>query len=307
MQVTVVGAGVIGLTSAIRLAQDGHHVEVVAAHRTPRTTSDIAAAIHFPFLAEPRDRVQAWTRVSLATFRELAKDPEAAVTWRKTHIVQATQDAWWRDLVDEFAVASSAHGFAYTCRAPVIAMPMHMAFLEAWAVRLGVRFVERDLQSLDELTAARLVVNASGLGARRLARDASLFPIQGQVARVQAPSVVEAFLMDAHPPTYAIPRPDGVVVGGTAVPRAESIVADPDVEDELLARAALHVPALAHAPVLARSVGLRPGRPTIRLEIERSAARPTIHNYGHGGSGVTLSWGCAAEVVRLAQQLEHQA
>ena len=60
---------------------------------------------------------------------------------------------------------------------------------------------------------------------------------------------------------------------------------------------------LAGADVLEHNVGLRPGRPEIRLEIEYAVqGPPLVHNYGHGGSGVTLSWGCAEETLRLVRQ-----
>jgi D-amino-acid oxidase len=42
-------------------------------------------------------------------------------------------------------------------------------------------------------------------------------------------------------------------------------------------------------------VGLRPARPALRLEAERIGNATVIHNYGHGGAGFTLSWGCAEE------------
>jgi D-amino-acid oxidase len=61
------------------------------------------------------------------------------------------------------------------------------------------------------------------------------------------------------------------------------------------------VPALAHAPVLGTVAGLRPARPTVRLERGVLAdGTPVIHDYGHGGSGITLAWGCADEVAREA-------
>jgi D-amino-acid oxidase len=48
------------------------------------------------------------------------------------------------------------------------------------------------------------------------------------------------------------------------------------------------------------AVGLRPARSEVRLEATTLAdGRPLVHNYGHGGSGFTLSWGCADEVARL--------
>jgi D-amino-acid oxidase len=62
------------------------------------------------------------------------------------------------------------------------------------------------------------------------------------------------------------------------------------------------VPALGDATVLEHLVGLRPGRPTVRLELDLKGSTRVVHNYGHGGSGVTLGWGCAAEVVELVQQ-----
>ena len=49
-------------------------------------------------------------------------------------------------------------------------------------------------------------------------------------------------------------------------------------------------------------VGLRPGRPEVRLETDTVPdGRPVVHNYGHGGSGYILSWGCAHEVADLVE------
>lgn len=299
MRITVVGAGVIGLTSAIRLAEAGHAVRVVAAERTPRTTSDVAAAIHFPYLAEPRERILGWAAISLDVFRTLAEDPRSGVHWSAARIVEPGHDPWWRGLVDGFRdVGPAREGQEYECQVPVVAMPVHMAFLEDWARRLEVGFTSRSLRTLGDVVGADVVVNCSGLGARELAHDGSLFAIQGQVVRVQAP-LSRALLVEVDPPTYAIPRPDGVVVGGTAVAGAESTEPDPAVEQDILQRAARHEPTLADATVLGRAVGLRPGRPSIRLDSDHSGPVPVVHSYGHGGSGVTLSWGCAAEAARL--------
>lgn len=48
-------------------------------------------------------------------------------------------------------------------------------------------------------------------------------------------------------------------------------------------------------------VGLRPFRPQgFRLEAEVIEGRTVVHNYGHGGCGVTLSWGCAGRAANMA-------
>ena len=63
-----------------------------------------------------------------------------------------------------------------------------------------------------------------------------------------------------------------------------------------LARAGLSVP--REARVITERVGLRPCRPEVRLEAETlPGGRVLWHNYGHGGAGVTLSWGCARELT----------
>lgn len=301
MRVVVVGAGVIGLACAIRAAEAGHLVRVVAERRTPHTTSDVAAAIWFPYLAEPRDRMRAWGAATLAELRRAARDPGSGVAWTPARIVDAEADPWWKGLVDGFRPLPGrlAWGHAFACEVPVVAMPRHMAWLERRARRHGVSIEARRVRSLARVPGADVVVNASGLGARELAGDPTLVAIQGQVARVQAPHVTTAVLVESDPPTYVIPRPDGVVVGGTAVRGAEDVVPDHAVEADILRRAAAEEPRLAGAPVLARAVGVRPGRPTIRLERDAAWPVPVVHCYGHGGSGVTLAWGCADEVRSL--------
>ena len=99
--------------------------------------------------------------------------------------------------------------------------------------------------------------------------------------------------------TYVVPREKVVVVGGTAQEGAYEPRPDPAVAQQILARARAVVPELARATVVGHRVGLRPARPTVRLEAEQVDDGTVVHCYGHGGAGVTLSWGCADDVAAL--------
>jgi len=73
VNITVVGAGVIGLTTALALEERGHDVRVVAAGVEDATTSAIAGACWFPYRAGPPDRVAGWRRRSAIRTRGLSR------------------------------------------------------------------------------------------------------------------------------------------------------------------------------------------------------------------------------------------
>ena len=141
-----------------------------------------------------------------------------------------------------------------------------------------------------------MVVDASGLGARLLAEDRSVTPVRGQVLYVEQVGL-DRWWLDSAGLTYVVPRAHEIVVGGTDEEGRWNLTPDPAVAARILARASALVPALAGARVLRHKVGLRPGRPAVRLEEERVGSTRVVHCYGHGGAGVTLSWGCAADVA----------
>ncbi|HEY8210457.1 MAG TPA: FAD-dependent oxidoreductase [Myxococcaceae bacterium] len=311
---TVIGAGVSGLTCALRLAEAGARVRVLAADPPPRTVSSVAAAVWYPYRAYPEALVLGWSRRSREVFDELASVPDSGVARREgLELFRATQpDPWWRSAVRSFRHAApdelptgAAGGWAF--EAPVIDMGRYLPFLVRRLARHGVRLDLGALQGLDPAgdgDLGELVVNCSGLGARELAPDPSLRPIRGQVVRVANPGL-KRFLIDDHHPggmAYVIPRSDDVILGGTAEEGATSMDPDPATTAAILQRCADLEPAVASARVLEVKVGLRPGRPSIRLEVERRGPRAIVHNYGHGGAGVTTSWGCAEAVVGLCTQ-----
>jgi D-amino-acid oxidase len=96
---------------------------------------------------------------------------------------------------------------------------------------------------------------------------------------------------------YILPRTDRTIVGGSYELGNENEAVDSAETESLLARARGLVPKLADATVLEARVGLRPARAG-GPRVERVG--DVIHCYGHGGAGVTLSWGCARRVVELA-------
>ena len=98
MRVIVVGAGVVGLTCAVRLLEAGHRVDVVARDLPLETTSAVAAAIWYPYRALPRDKVTAWATTSYAVFDALADtDPESGVRMVRGHrgVREAAARPWW--------------------------------------------------------------------------------------------------------------------------------------------------------------------------------------------------------------------
>ena len=309
----VVGCGVIGLTTAIRLRESGLNVRIVTAALPTETTSSVAAALWYPYKAYPEDRVLYWGSRTFEVFEELAPIPESGVRmlqgvelWR-----EPVPDPWWttavpsvrRCTVDELPPGyRDGHAFV----APVIEMPVYLGYLLGRFTGIGGRIEQRALSSLEEAGESRVVVNCAGLGARRLVGDPSMVPIRGQIVRVFNPGL-ERFSLDEGNPegvTYVVPRSDDCILGGTAEEGEWSTEPDPKTAANILRRCAALEPRLVGSRVLEHKVGLRPGRPEIRLEREDVAySVPRVHNYGHGGSGVTLSWGCAEEALRLVRQI----
>ena len=311
--VTVVGAGVTGLTCAVRLVEAGLAVRVVAREQGDSTTSSVAAAVWYPYRAFPFDRVLAWARTGYDEFVALAaSDPAAGVRLRTgTELLpEDGPDPWWAGAVPDLVkVAGRPHvpdGFAVGWRftAPVVDMSRYLPWLAAQLAGHGVEPVHAALADLaDPRLATRVVVDCAGLGARTLVPDPTVTPVRGQVALVEQVGLTEWVVDDGdgRALTYVVPRVDDVVVGGTAEEGVDDLAVDEGTAAGILARATALVPDLARARVLRHKVGLRPARPTVRLDAEARDGRTVVHCYGHGGAGVTLSWGCAADVLDLVR------
>ena len=309
-RVTVVGGGVVGLTCALELARAGHAVEVRTADPVGETTSAVAEAVWFPYRAAPIDAVLRWAATSLEVFDVLDREPSSGVALRPGTVVHRSvePDLWWAPGVSGHrpATADELPGGAVAgtrCTLPVVHMGRYLPWLHDLCLAAGVTVVPGRVARLADLP-GDVVVVAAGLRSGVLLGDDTCVPVQGQVVRLADPGLTGWVLDEDNPAglTYVVPRGDDVVVGGTAVEGATGTEPDPAVEASILERACALVPALRGARVLSRSVGLRPGRPTVRLDRELVDGRPVISCYGHGGAGVTLSWGCAADVVGLSAQ-----
>jgi len=310
-RVTVVGSGVIGLSIAHEFAVAGDRVTVVADADIAHSVSTVAAAVWFPYLGEVSPRVTGWLTRSLERYREVAVDESSGVDLRLGTVIERTAhpDRSWMPVVAGARPAAPGElpaGARSGVRAtvPVITTGTYGEWLTARCRDLGVRFEVRAVASVDEFAGgADLVVVAGGLrSGALLGDDNSVVPVRGQVVRLENPGLTEWSIDDDNPAglTYVVPRRDDIVCGGVSEFGATGLEIDPVTERRILDRAAALVPELAGLRIVSRGVGLRPARPTVRLEAVGGHAVPAIACYGHGGSGVTLSWGCAEAVVELA-------
>jgi D-amino-acid oxidase len=300
-RVTVVGAGVVGLTCAVELAEAGWAVDVLAREMPLETTSAVAGGLWMPFLAEPVDAVDRWARLTLDRFLELADDKTGIVV-RAGYLLGHgyTRPSWaaGRPMLELAAVANPApgHPHGWHLRSPIVDMQVYLPYLVRRLEDAGGTLTRMPLTALPT---RGLVVNCTGLAARALAADPTLHPIRGQVVRTTNPGITNWWSDDSDPArlTYVLPQTEEIVVGGVAQDGDWSTTPDAATADQIMERACALVPALRAATVLSHRVGLRPGRPRVRLETVPGPDGTTVHCYGHGGSGITLSWGCAQDVA----------
>jgi D-amino-acid oxidase len=188
-------------------------------------------------------------------------------------------------------------GWRYT--APLAAMPVYLDYLAGRFRDAGGMIEVAPVADLTEPDAA-LIVNCTGAAARELARDAAVVPVRGQVVIAANPGIDEFYIDhndESSDYVYAFPHGDWILLGGTATEDDVDLTPRPEVAERILRDCALVFPELRGAEVLEHRVGLRPVRPAVRLEAERLPdGRVLWHNYGHGGGGVTLAWGCAREI-----------
>ncbi len=310
--VVVLGAGVSGLTSAVELLERGYLVEIWARELPSATTSAVAGAVWFPFHAAPADRVAKWAKETYDRLAQLAADRSSGVSMREGVLCdpELSDGPTWRPAVGSSRpsvpgdLPAGRKGEVFV--APIAEMPIYLSYLYRRFLALGGVLRPRALAAPGEVFAETgRVINCTGLGARELFGDAALYPVRGQLVRVEGVALSGWFLdeKNAGGVTYIIPRSHDCVLGGTVEVGNEDLTPNPAETAKILARCVRFAPALAEGRVVAASVGLRPGRPAIRLEVEElSPERAVIHNYGHGGSGLTLSWGCAREVADLADR-----
>jgi len=316
MQVTVVGAGVIGLTTAVTLEEHGHRVRVVAAAKRADTTSAIAGAVWFPYRVGPPHKVCGWAQRTRCWLQQLARTtPEAGVDVLTAYEIlgdDGTSRPWWAaaPTMEGDALATEAldvewvpapvdggpHGWKFT--APRAQPSLFLPYLES---RLQQPIDQRVVVDLVR-EPGDVVVNCTGLGARELVGDALLQPLLGQVVIAERgkadPAITVTDDRDPERIFYIIPRRDEVVLGGCSLPFPPGD--EPRVDADITARILAHAQRLGISVGAVRTerVGLRPYRAEVRLERDAHHRR-IVHNYGHGGAGFTLCRGCAEDVAAL--------
>ncbi|MFJ4466296.1 FAD-dependent oxidoreductase [Streptomyces sp. NPDC089424] len=305
--VIVVGGGVVGLTTAVVLAERGLGVRVWTREPAERTTSAVAGALWWPYRIEPQQAARRWALRSLDVYERLAASPEVTGV-RLVEGVMGETDAdaaaWAAGRLHGLRAATPeeyAGPVGLWARLPLVDMAAHLPYLRDRLRAAGGLVEERAVSALAEVDAP-VVVNCTGLGARELVPDASVRPVRGQLVVVENPGIrTWVVSQDAGGAmAYVFPHPGRLVLGGTSEEDSWSRTPDPSQAEAIVRRCAALRPEIAGARVLEHRVGLRPVRDAVRLErATLPDGRVLVHNYGHGGAGVTVAWGCAEEAAGL--------
>ncbi len=274
---------------------------------------------------------------TLATLNTPGVAPQRFDEWLTADAIdEATrpdsQTHWWRDLpgVDiEYLPQSPPKTFfmdgelielpmLVRFNTVVARMPDYLKWLQSQVLQTDhVTLQTSWIESIDSLIGSYdYIVNCTGWGAKQLIRDdpetASMPLLAGHVVTVDCPAITHGMLFHGKPfegrSIYIVPRSGSrsdVLCGGTAIvteplPNVRASLTHLQAEHprKIMERVYAAVPELQSAPVLSQGTGLRPMRSALRLEWD-AKHRQLMHCYGHGGSGLTLSWGSAERVATL--------
>ncbi|NNF54149.1 MAG: FAD-binding oxidoreductase [Acidimicrobiales bacterium] len=311
MRATIVGGGVSGLTTAVAMREAGWDAHVVARELYDSTVSMVAAAVWTATMLEPHESTRRWALATRTRFASLSEDPASGVVpMRQRELDRCVPSrSWWettpyvRRLGSDAVPAPYAGGFEIDGFG--IEPPVYLRWLTTLLAKLGGTITVGEVDRLVDVE-GDIVLNCSGLGAADLADDPTVHPIRGQVVAVTNPGIRDGVTdhSDAERAAYVYPRSEEVILGGTRQIGCTDLEPDPVITQRILTDSGQLDGRVAQLDVLDVRVGLRPGRPSVRVERDELAdGRAVVHNYGHAGAGFLLSWGCAQDVVKLTNTL----
>ncbi|GCC28192.1 hypothetical protein chiPu_0006620 [Chiloscyllium punctatum] len=324
MRVAVIGAGVVGLSTAVCIAESipDCSVTVIAEKFSPYTTSDVAAGILSPHFSRetPIERQKRWFDDTFAHIFSIAQSEEASEIgvqflsgWEIFKEAPIEPIPYWSDSVLAFRMMNNSElkrfpqaTFGWTYTTLLCECTSYLPWLEKRLKNAGGQLQTGKITGFWELHGKyEIIVNCSGIGARALTGDMNVYPVRGQIHKVHAPWL-KHFVRVGDGTSYIYPGISSVTLGGTRQKDDWRMSVDPSDSEAIFKACCALEPSLQRARKLFEGVGLRPVRAVLRLEKEKLEGEGShmylVHNYGHGGTGVTFHWGTAKEAAQLVQE-----
>jgi D-amino-acid oxidase len=307
-QIAIIGGGISGLSTAFTLLRAGYAVTVIAEDFSTHIVSFKAAAFWFPYHVRNDKRGVDWCQKSYHIFNALSANAATGISMVKLMKVakaDVVNDDSWLSFMPENSYRVLAgneipkgYAFGHEAIVPLIETQIFLPWLLQQVQLLGATIIEQTITDITTLqNEFDMVVNCTGLGAATLCNDDSVIPVRGQIVLTE-PGIPNNIFLDNQSSIYIVPRKDATIIGGTYEENIGEAITVTETLLELHQKAVAVLPTLQHQQIIGNWAGLRPYRKEVRLE----RVANIIHNYGHGGSGYTLSFGCAENVLALLQQ-----
>ena len=314
-KIAVIGAGIIGITTAITLLEQKYNVTVISKDDPLATNSDAAVACWHP----PSDRRPLLQRLSLASLpklNELSKLANSGVSWitvlKYMKSSSSYQENSWmkhvetRTEIPEAAIKNALYPYMLMLKVPLADVNLYRPFLLKLFASLGGKLELRKVEKFDELIGHYdAIINCAGWETKYLLNDRRVHPVRGQTMILEVPANYKTPISFGigHLNAYAtFRRQSQDCVIGTSYKVNDSKTALSKLEkDDIFAKVAQFFPAIKDFKIKQEKVGLRCGRWDVRINSEWMDKTLLIHCYGHNSSGFSSSWASADEVLKLCQ------